>query len=256
MGRSPMGICKSALGCPARQIDHWLNWHVQSRHAQQPFLPSPASRADALIVLACPCSRWAIHSSVTVVSARPALALELGDDHLLSALVCAFVQFDTFSAGDRNDVLGGTRPGCGRRPAIRNQEPRKEVMKNTEIPALGRAAGYRVDELARLAGISVRSLQRRFASQFRSAPHQWLNALRLHDAKQLLKSGCSVKETAGTLGYSDASHFSRDFASLHGLCPIDFARKHPADRRNDANGHDFGAFGHGEGLYNDAQVVQ
>jgi AraC-like DNA-binding protein len=158
--------------------------------------------------------------------------------------------------GDRNDVLGGTRPGCGRRPAIRNQEPRKEVMKNTEIPALGRAAGYRVDERARLAGISVRSLQRRFASQFCSAPHQWLNALRLHDAKQLLKSGCSVKETASTLGYSDTSHFSRDFASLYGLCPIDFARNHPARRRNVANGHDFGAFGHGEGLYNDAQVVQ
>jgi hypothetical protein len=35
-----------------------------------------------------------------------------------------------------------------------------------------------------------------------------------------------------------------------------FARKHPARTRNDANGHDFGAFGHGEGLYNDARVVQ
>jgi AraC-like DNA-binding protein len=78
----------------------------------------------------------------------------------------------------------------------------------------------------------------------------------MHDAKQLLKSGCSVKETASTLGYSDASHFSRDFASLCGLCPIDFARNHPARTRNDANGHDLGAFGHGEGLYKDARVVQ
>ncbi len=60
--------------------------------------------------------------------------------------------------------------------------------------------------------LSERSLQRRFKSACHLSPLQYQQQLRMNSAKQLLQnSNLSILEVATSVGYSDASHFSRLF---------------------------------------------
>jgi AraC-like DNA-binding protein len=90
---------------------------------------------------------------------------------------------------------------------------------------VGRAAEdrglVRVDQLADLAGTSVRSLQRLFATYVGVSPKAVLARYRLQDAAAAIDDG-DVEDLAGlaaSLGWFDQAHFSRDFRSVVGLTP-------------------------------------
>jgi AraC-like DNA-binding protein len=85
-----------------------------------------------------------------------------------------------------------------------------------------RASGYRAWRLAGHLGISRRQLTRYTRSVFGRSPQDWLNAERLNDAPERLKTVRSVKTVAFELGFKQRSHFSREFKLTHGVSPTSF----------------------------------
>lgn len=78
---------------------------------------------------------------------------------------------------------------------------------------------YSGRELARLLGMSNRHLQRLFAARIQLRPGSLLKEERLLSARQLLRTASSVKEVAFTLGFRQASQFSRDYKHRFGVRP-------------------------------------
>ncbi|WP_078895411.1 AraC family transcriptional regulator [Streptomyces sp. WMMB 714] len=84
----------------------------------------------------------------------------------------------------------------------------------------------RVEQLAREGGLSVRALQRLFASCVGVSPKWVILRYRIHEA---LEAAGSQRATdwarlAAELGYSDQAHLVRDFTRTVGLPPTDYAR--------------------------------
>jgi AraC-like DNA-binding protein len=80
-------------------------------------------------------------------------------------------------------------------------------------------AKFRPVELARLCGVSLRTLQRHFKLQYRLTIREWIRAIRLQKAYTQLTSGDAVKRVSFDLAYKQVSHFSRDFKSYFGVSP-------------------------------------
>lgn len=76
-----------------------------------------------------------------------------------------------------------------------------------------------LDALARSCGISVSYLGKIFKSATGHTPMQYLLAMRLQKAKQLLADGASVSGAAAQTGFSDIYYFSRTFKAHEGIPP-------------------------------------
>lgn len=76
-----------------------------------------------------------------------------------------------------------------------------------------------IDKLARSAGASVRTLERRFLAETGTGVGQWRRRVRLFHALRLLEGGASVTEVAGEVGYASTSAFSGAFARQFGRTP-------------------------------------
>jgi AraC-like DNA-binding protein len=89
----------------------------------------------------------------------------------------------------------------------------------------------RVDELAREAGLSERSLQRLVEQRIGLSPKWLLQRRRLHDAVEALKAGSgTLAEVAADLGYADQAHFTHDFRTVTGMTPGEYLKDQPKDR--------------------------
>jgi AraC-like DNA-binding protein len=83
---------------------------------------------------------------------------------------------------------------------------------------------FRVADVAREHGTTVRSLQRLFAEYVGASPKWVLRRARLHEAAARADAGpVDWAELAAELGYSDQSHFTRDFAAATGTTPARYA---------------------------------
>jgi transcriptional regulator GlxA family with amidase domain len=88
------------------------------------------------------------------------------------------------------------------------------------------AEPLRVPELARRAGLSTRSFNRRFRAALGASPLDFLQRARVRAARELLRaSNLGVGEVAHRSGFADASHFSRCFARETGCSPRDYRRQ-------------------------------
>lgn len=85
----------------------------------------------------------------------------------------------------------------------------------------------RVDDLARRAGVSVRTLERTFQREVGVSPKWVIQRYRLHEAAAQLASGAVADwpRLAGELGYFDQAHFIRDFKRVVGTTPAAYARR-------------------------------
>jgi len=80
-----------------------------------------------------------------------------------------------------------------------------------------------LDDLARISCLSKFHFLRLFKIAFGQTPHQFLTTLKLQQAKALLQhSQQEVKTIATSLGYKDASTFSRQFHQHIGVYPSQF----------------------------------
>lgn len=76
-----------------------------------------------------------------------------------------------------------------------------------------------VEELARLAHMSVPTFHTHFKAVTATSPLQYLKAIRLTRARQLLQAGDAVKSVAHLVGYESESQFSREYRRYFGSAP-------------------------------------
>lgn len=91
----------------------------------------------------------------------------------------------------------------------------------------------RVEQLGERIGLSPRSLQRLFRRYVGVAPKFVIRQYRIHEAVARLSDGQPVDWAglAQELGYFDQAHFSRDFRTLVGQSPAEYAAACAASRR-------------------------
>jgi AraC-like DNA-binding protein len=79
-------------------------------------------------------------------------------------------------------------------------------------------------ELARLLGLSERTLYRRLGELAGRTPHTWLRELRLDHAQLLLQAGGggSVRQVAEAVGFSSARYFATLYTERFGRRPADY----------------------------------
>ncbi len=83
----------------------------------------------------------------------------------------------------------------------------------------------RLEELARMAGMSKSSFQRAFRRTLDSSPVDYWIRLRIQKACEVLASGSvQVKEAAMVAGFDDSNYFTRQFRRVLGISPRDYAR--------------------------------
>lgn len=77
-----------------------------------------------------------------------------------------------------------------------------------------------VSHLAEMCNITPEYFRRIFNSIYGISPLKYINNLKLSRARELVESGmCSVGDAALMSGYSDMSHFSREFKKAYGVSP-------------------------------------
>ena len=87
------------------------------------------------------------------------------------------------------------------------------------------AQAVQIAALANRFRLSVRSLNRRFRMATNTTPLQYLQDLRISQAKELLKqSNLVVAEVADKVGYQDASYFTGLFKKLNAVTPNEYRR--------------------------------
>lgn len=82
-----------------------------------------------------------------------------------------------------------------------------------------------VASLSQMCNISEAYFRRLFEAKFGVSPKEYIIEKRLGYAKQLLETGeLSVNDTALLCGYSEPTHFSREFAVRVGVSPSEYKR--------------------------------
>jgi len=90
-----------------------------------------------------------------------------------------------------------------------------------------------VESLARRAGMSVRTFDRRFFAAVGETPSSYLQKLRIEKAKRLLENGQdTIEDIANRIGYEDPRSFRRLFKVLTDLSPQAYRRKYRPQRAN------------------------
>lgn len=89
------------------------------------------------------------------------------------------------------------------------------------------------EDMAQVAGLSVRQFEKRFKQIFNSSAHQYILNLRILKSCDLLTSGnISISETAHRLGFYDQSAFSSHFKKQIGMTPMNYIKQHSIKRNN------------------------
>ncbi|MBT0769363.1 AraC family transcriptional regulator [Kineosporia sp. J2-2] len=116
------------------------------------------------------------------------------------------------------------------RSALENAVRPERAETARQVAAVARHAETdrdlrRVEQLARRAGVSARTLQRMFAEYAGVSPTWVLRRYRLLDAAEAVRHGERVRWAlvATELGYSDQAHLVRDFSAAIGSTPAAYA---------------------------------
>ena len=84
-----------------------------------------------------------------------------------------------------------------------------------------------VESLAKIAGISVPHLNRRFRQLLRLSPKEYILSLRVQEAqRQLVTSNAAIGEVALATGFYDQSHFTKTFRKATGMTPLKYRRNY------------------------------
>jgi AraC family transcriptional regulator, arabinose operon regulatory protein len=84
-----------------------------------------------------------------------------------------------------------------------------------------------LDELAQSLNLSASRLRHLFKDETGLSPVQYLKAQRMQKAKTLLETTfLNLKEVMYQVGFTDRSHFVRDFKKAYGLAPLQYRNQH------------------------------
>ena len=88
------------------------------------------------------------------------------------------------------------------------------------------AASFRVEDVARLAGMSTSAFHRNFQAVTAMSPIQFQKHIRLQEARLILAGRPGdVTAVSHSVGYDSASQFSREYRRLFGVSPSQDARR-------------------------------
>ncbi len=97
---------------------------------------------------------------------------------------------------------------------------RDRLMHLAEMLEADLGHDWTLPEMARLAGLSARSLTGRFGREFGATPFDWLRQRRLLRGRDMVVGeGASIAAVAGELGFSSPAHFSTAFRLMFGEAP-------------------------------------
>lgn len=104
------------------------------------------------------------------------------------------------------------------------------LMRDSQIwLAANYAAPHPARTMIRRSGLSPRSFTRRFRAATGLAPIDYVQAVRVEEAKQLLEAGSlGIDDVANAVGYEDTASFGRLFKRRAGLTPAAYRRKFTA----------------------------
>lgn len=101
---------------------------------------------------------------------------------------------------------------------LRNHAP--DHLAAAAAARIKEAAGcLRIKDLAREIGLSQSALERRFRKSIGTSPRKFASIVRLRHVIQCRAKGGNLTEIAHRVGYSDQSHFIKDFKRFTGLAP-------------------------------------
>lgn len=104
-------------------------------------------------------------------------------------------------------------------------EARIYKVINMMIVDLDREVSF--DKLAKSVNLSPSRLRHLFKEATGVSLAQYLKAQRLEKAKHLLESTfLSLKEVMHRAGFTDRSHFMRDFMKAYGMPPLQYRKQH------------------------------
>lgn len=109
-------------------------------------------------------------------------------------------------------------------PAARDEE-RGSIRAILEELERRFAEPHDLPGLARTACMSESTFLRRFREATGTSPMQFLLGIRIRRARQMLRAGRSVSDTAMRTGFSSPSHLSEAFRKRTGLSPLQFRRQ-------------------------------
>lgn len=118
---------------------------------------------------------------------------------------------------DRQHIPLAARLGCNRRALV---EIAALMEANFEEP-------LSAVELAKLAGLSLRQVQRMFQESLDTTPSKYYLRLRLRRARELLlQSQMSITQIAVSCGFQSTCHFSKSYRALYGRTPRSERQQH------------------------------
>lgn len=101
---------------------------------------------------------------------------------------------------------------------LRNDAP--DHLTAAAAARIKEAAGcLRIKDLAHEIGLSQSALERRFRKSIGTSPRKFASIVRLRHVIQHRAQGGNLTEIAHRVGYSDQSHFIKDFKRFTGLAP-------------------------------------
>lgn len=113
-----------------------------------------------------------------------------------------------------------------------------DIHKATQYIHENFSENITVKELADVSFISVSALERRFKKQLSKTPKQFINQVRLENArKMILETYTPIADIAEACGFKEHSYFSKQFKALFAIQPAQLRnqKQTPAQTTNDYN---------------------
>ena len=103
----------------------------------------------------------------------------------------------------------------------------QELGRALDVIRTGYQQVLRIGALADLVGLSVSAFERKFKKHLRVSPTEYIRRVRIHEAcRSLIHSTTPISVIAQGCGFSDQSHFTRDFVRVMGTSPAVYRRNH------------------------------
>ncbi len=121
----------------------------------------------------------------------------------------------------RSMVTPASRPGSQAQYVPPLRTPRPGDLESLQLAVLGALdRPWPVAEMAAVAGLSERTLLRRFAAELGESPAAWLIGVRLAAAQELLETTTlEIESVAHAVGMGSADLLRKHFRARHGLSP-------------------------------------
>lgn len=144
-------------------------------------------------------------------------------EEMLSTLEQGYTPAHLLYASQILSHLLGRMLWCRNQTGRETTDPCQRVAQSLEFMKQNLTKRVRVQDLARLAGLSPSHYSALFRDLTGYSPMEYFIGMRMHQARQLLDTTTlSIKEIAAQVGYEDPLYFSRAFHDVNDVSPSQY----------------------------------